>query len=68
VRVGGRFSELGTTLFARRTRGEGELIPQIYLHGLALGDFDVALIDPLGEEAPVSANTVARLKERCQLG
>jgi putative transposase len=26
--------------FKRRTREVGELLPQLYLHGLALGDFD----------------------------
>ena len=33
---------------------------------LALGDFDLALKGLLGEEAPVSASTVARLKEKWQ--
>ena len=41
-----------------------QLIPELYLHGLAEGDFDMALRGLLGEEAPVSASTVARLKER----
>jgi transposase-like protein len=43
-----------------------QLIPQLYLHGLALGDFDLALRGLLGEDAPVSASTVARLKEKWQ--
>ena len=30
-------------LFAKRTRQVRELIPELYLHGLALGDFDLAL-------------------------
>jgi len=51
-------------LFARRTKGVNQLIPQLYLHGLAQGDFDLALRGLLGEEAPISASTVARLKER----
>jgi putative transposase len=51
-------------LFARRTKGVSQLIPQLYLHGLAQGDFDLALRGLLGEEAPISASTVARLKER----
>jgi transposase-like protein len=63
----GRFQSRVLPLFARRTKGVSELIPQLYLHGLALGDFDIALKGLLGEEAPVSANTVARLKERWQL-
>ena len=40
------------------------MIPELYLHGLSEGDFDLALRGLLGEEAPVSASTVARLKER----
>jgi len=61
-----RFESRILPLFARRTKGVSELIPQLYLHGLALGDFDLALRGLLGEEAPVSASTVARLKERWQ--
>jgi putative transposase len=53
-------------MFARRTAEVSKLIPQLYLHGLALGDFDLALRGLLGEEAPVSASTVARLKEGWQ--
>jgi len=53
-------------LFARRTREVDQLIPELYLHGLAQGDFDLALRGLLGEEAPISAGTVARLKERWQ--
>ncbi len=44
-----------------------ELIPQLYLHGLAEGDFDLALRGLLGEEAPISASTMVRLKERWHL-
>ena len=36
----------------------------VNLHGLAEGDFDLALRGLLGDEAPVSASTVARLKEK----
>lgn len=38
------------------------MLPELYLHGLAQGDFDLALRGLLGEDAPISANTVARLK------
>ena len=41
-----------------------ELIPQLYLHSLSKGDFDLALRGLLGDEAPVSAPSVARLKDR----
>jgi putative transposase len=43
------------------------LIPELYLHGLAEGDFDLALRGLLGELAPVSASTVARLKAGWQV-
>ena len=59
-----RFESRVLPLFARRTKGVNQLIPQLYLHGLAQGDFDLALRGFLGEEAPISASTVARLKER----
>lgn len=42
------------------------LISQLSLHGLALGDFDLALRGLLGKDAPISAGTVARLKEKWQ--
>ena len=51
-------------LFAKRTAKVAELIPQLYLHGLFEGDFDLALRGLLGEKAPLSAATVARLKDR----
>lgn len=59
----GKFESRVLPLFARRTREVNQLIPELYLHGLAQGDFDLALRGLLGEEAPISAGTVARLKE-----
>ena len=41
-------------LFVNRTRKVAELIPELYLHGLSEGDFDLALRGLLGEDAPVS--------------
>jgi len=61
-----RFESRVLPLFARRTKGVSKLIPRLYLHGLSLGDFDLALRGLLGEDAPVSASTVARLKEGWQ--
>ena len=58
-----RFESRILPLFARRTREIKQLLPQLYLHGLAQGDFDLALRGLLGEDAPISASTVARLKE-----
>jgi transposase-like protein len=54
-----RFESRVLPLFARRAKGVSKLIPQLYLHGLALGDFDLALRGLLGENAPVSASAVA---------
>jgi putative transposase len=61
-----RFESRVLPMFARRTAEVNKLIPQLYLHGLSLGDFDLALRGLLGEDAPVSASTVARLKEGWQ--
>lgn len=46
-----RFQSKILPLFARRTREVNELIPELYLHGLAEGDFDLALRGLLGEHA-----------------
>ena len=51
-------------LFIHRSRTVADLIPQLYLHGLSEGDFDLALRGLLGEDAAVSASTVARLKDQ----
>ena len=61
-----RFESRVLPMFARRTAEVNKLIPQLYLHGLALGDFDLALRGLLGKAAPISASTVARLKESWQ--
>jgi putative transposase len=49
-------------LFMKRTQDINACLPQLYLHGLSLGDFDLALGGLLGDDAPLSAGTVARLK------
>lgn len=61
-----RFESRVLPLFTRRSKGVDQLIPQLYLHGLAQGDFELALRGLLGNEAPISASTVARLTERWQ--
>jgi transposase-like protein len=61
-----RFESRLLPLFARRTREVSALLPELYLHGLSEGDFDLALRGLLGEGAPISAATVARLKDRWQ--
>jgi hypothetical protein len=49
-----RFVSRILPLFARRTKQVGDLLPQLYLHGLALGDFELALRGLLGDGAPLS--------------
>jgi transposase-like protein len=57
-----RFESQILPLFARRTQEVAALLPQLYLHGLAEGDFELALRGLLGDGAPLSASSVARLK------
>jgi putative transposase len=61
-----RFVSRLLPLFTRRTKQVGELLPQLYLHGLALGDFEVALRGLLGEGAPLSPASLQRLKAQWQ--
>ncbi len=65
--LGDRFVSRVLPLFKRRTREVGELLPHLYLHGLALGDFELALRGLLGEAAPLSPTSLARLKAQWQL-
>lgn len=53
-------------LFKRRTKELGEMLPELYLHGLANGDFELALRGLLGEGAPLSASSIQRLKRKWQ--
>jgi transposase-like protein len=57
-----RFESRLLPLFKRRTEEVGRLLPELYLHGLAHGDFDLALRGLLGAAAPLSATSIARLK------
>ena len=57
-----RFESRLLPVFKRRTDEVGRLLPELYLHGLAQGDFDLALRGLLGEGAPLSAASIARLK------
>lgn len=61
-----RFVSRLLPLFKRRTKEVGELLPQLYLHGLALGDFELALRGLLGEGAPLSPASLQRLKAQWQ--
>jgi putative transposase len=57
-----RFASRLLPAFKRRTEVVGRLLPELYLHGLAPGDFDLALRGWLGDGAPLSAASIARLK------
>jgi putative transposase len=61
-----RFVSRVLPLFKRQTKEVGELLPQLYLHGLALGDFELALRGLLGEGAPLSPASMLRLKTQWQ--
>jgi len=61
-----RFESRVLPLFKRRTEEVGRLLPELYLHGLAQGDFDLALRGLLGAGAPLSATSIARLKASWQ--
>ncbi len=62
-----RFESRVLPLFARRTEEVGALLPELYLHGLAQGDFELALRGLLGEGAPLSSSSIARLRAQWQL-
>lgn len=57
-----RFESRVLPLFKRRTAELGAMLPQLYLHGLSSGDFELALRGLLGEGAPLSATSLLRLK------
>jgi len=57
-----RFESRILPLFVRRTRDIGEMLPELYLHGLSKGDFELSLRGLLGDGAPLSASSIQRLK------
>ena len=61
-----RFVSRLLPLFQRRTPEVSVLLPELYLHGLALGDFELALRGLLGDAAPLSASSLVRLKATWQ--
>jgi len=61
-----RFASRILPLFKRRTQEVADLLPELYLHGLAERDFDLALRGLLGDGAPLSAASIARLKAAWQ--
>ena len=61
-----RFESRVLPLFARRTKELGALLPELYLHGLAEGDFELAMRGLLGEGAPLSKSSIRRLRAGCR--
>jgi transposase-like protein len=61
-----RFESALLPLFQRRTKEVSALLPELYLHGLAMGDFELALRGLLGEGAPLSEASLARAKAQWQ--
>lgn len=49
--------------YQRRTEGQSQLFAQLYLEGLSSGDFEPVFRALLGEDAPLSASTMLRLKD-----
>ena len=56
-----RFESRVLPMFKRQSREVRELLPELYLHGLASGDFELALRGLLGGGAPLSASSLQRL-------
>ena len=54
-------------LFQTQSQRVKSVMPELYLHGLALRDFDMALRGLLGDGAPLSSTSIARLKEHWQV-
>lgn len=61
-----RFVSRLLPLFQRCTPEVTTLLPTLYLHGLALGDFELALRGLLGDGAPLSTISLVRLKATWQ--
>lgn len=62
-----RFISKVLPLFKRKSKELGDVLPELYLHGLAKGDFELALRGLLGEGAPLSASSIQRLKAKWQI-
>ena len=62
-----RFESRVLPLFVRRTEEVADLLPQLYLHGLANGDFELALRGLLGAGAPLSPASIERLRGKWTL-
>lgn len=62
-----RFESMIVPYFKRKSKELGDVLPELYLHGLSSGDFELALRGLLGKGAPLSASSIQRLKAKWQL-
>ena len=56
------FRSLVLPLFVRSSHRLREQLPDLYLHGLSMGDFELALRGLLGKSAPLSKSSIDRLR------
>jgi transposase-like protein len=61
-----RFESRVLPLFARQSREVSALLPELYLHGLSKGDFELALRGLLGDGATLSPGSIERLRGKWQ--
>jgi putative transposase len=62
-----RFESQVLPLFRRHSQAVAELLPELYLHGLSRGDFELALRGLLGRGAPLSPASIERLRGKWQV-
>lgn len=62
-----RFESRILPWFARQSREVGALLPELYLHGLSKGDFELALRGLLGDGATLSPGSIERLRGKWQV-
>ncbi len=61
-----RFESRVLPLFKRHSQEVAALLPELYLHGLSKGDFELALRGLLGASAPLSPASIERLRVKWQ--
>lgn len=61
-----KFESVILPRFSRHTKAVEKMLPELYLHGLSMGDFELALRGLLGDGAPLSASSIDRLRRKWQ--
>lgn len=61
-----RFESRVLPLFVRQSREVSALLPELYLHGLSKGDFELAMRGLLGDGATLSPASIERLRGKWQ--